>query len=123
MTQIKLDPELGTYYVGSMMITPASALGSTGGTRRLTCLHTLPRGSHSKRRRMLSCSRSIVRICSNNVAPEGGRTPPMITSPTSPSAWQPTTEIIRRGVMNYDVPRSSVGKGPTTSFDKLWLNA
>ena len=28
----------------------------------------------------------------------GGKTPPTITSPTSPSAWQPTTEMVRRGM-------------------------
>ena len=28
-------------------------------------------------------------------APAGGSTPPTMTSPTSPSAWQPTTEMMR----------------------------
>src|ERR1700733_14207815 len=38
----------------------------------------------------------MVIIRSIMVWPAGGSTPPTITSPTSPSAWQPTTFIARR---------------------------
>src|SRR6185437_1382058 len=34
------------------------------------------------------------RDCSHKVAPGGGATPPTMTSPTSPSAWQVTTWMI-----------------------------
>src|SRR5690606_22720725 len=50
--------------------------------------------------RMWSCSRSMLRILSYMVAPAGGSTPPTITSPTSPSAWQPTTEMVRMDCMD-----------------------
>src|SRR5512145_2601029 len=41
----------------------------------------------------------MVRILSYMVAPAGGSTPPVMTSPTSPSAWQPTTEMERMDCM------------------------
>ena len=104
--QIRLEPDIATYSVGSMMMTPASQPGCTGGTRRLTWRHTRPRGSHSSRRRMWSWARSMVRIFSNMVAPAGGSTPPMITSPTSPSAWQPMTDMTRLERMNWLLPNS-----------------
>ena len=45
--QIKLEPDIGTYSVGSMMMTPISQSGRVGGTMKLTCRATLPRGSHT----------------------------------------------------------------------------
>ncbi len=36
-------------------------------------------------------SRAMKRDCSHSVSPGGGATPPTMTSPTSPSAWQETT--------------------------------
>src|SRR5579871_5481768 len=98
-TQIRLEPELGTYSVGSMMITPVAHPGVTGGISRFTCRQTLPRGSHSSSRRTASCSRCITCIFSKTVAPAGGSTPPTMTSPISPSAWHPTTEIVRLAFM------------------------
>src|SRR5690606_12840013 len=46
-----------------------------------------PRGSFSTKLRRL-WSLAIQRDCSQMVSPGGGATPPTITSPTSPSAWQ-----------------------------------
>jgi hypothetical protein len=48
---------------------------------------------------MWSQSRSKASLRSIMVAPEGGRTPPTMTSPTSPSAWQPTTVMVRFAAM------------------------
>src|SRR5579862_6510074 len=41
----------------------------------------------------------MVRIFSYMVAPAGGSTPPTITSPISPAAWHPTTEMTRLNPM------------------------
>ena len=49
--QIRFEPDMGTYSVGSMMITPTLQSALIGGVRRLTCRQTLPRGSQSKNRR------------------------------------------------------------------------
>src|SRR5262245_36399181 len=50
-------------------------------------------------RRMSSWSRSKASFLSIIVAPGGGSTPPVMTSPGSPSAWQPTTVMTRWGIM------------------------
>ena len=47
------------------------------------------RAGASRRRAASDC------ICSKTVAPGGGRTPPTITFPISPPAWQPTTVSVR----------------------------
>ena len=44
--QIKLEPDIGTYSVGSMMMTPKSHSGRVAGTMKLRCRATDPRGSH-----------------------------------------------------------------------------
>ena len=72
---------------------PDIAVRRRGGVSRLTWRATLPRGSHSSSRRKSSWSRCMIVIRSNIVAAGGGSTPPTMTSPTSPSAWHPTTEI------------------------------
>jgi hypothetical protein len=91
-TQIELEPDMGGVSSGSMMIHAACAAGFLGGTRRLTCRNTPPRGSFStKFRNTWSCAIQV--RWSQSVAPGGGATPPTITSPTSPSAWQDTTWI------------------------------
>ena len=36
-------------------------------------------------------SAAMKRDCAHSVSPGGGATPPTMTSPTSPSAWQETT--------------------------------
>ncbi len=89
-TQIAFEPDIGGVSAGSMMIQPVAARGSLGGTSRLTCRKTPPRGSLSMKLRRLS-SRAMKRDCSQMVAPGGGATPPTMTSPTSPSAWAETT--------------------------------
>jgi hypothetical protein len=89
-TQIELDPDMGGVCTGSMMIQAAWARGSLGGTSRLTCLNTPPRGSFSMKLRSVSSS-AIQRACAHKVSPGGGATPPTMTSPTSPAAWQLTT--------------------------------
>ena len=89
-TQMELDPDMGGVSSGSMMIKAASASGCLGGTSRFTCRNTPPRGSfRTKLRRVSSCA--IHLRWSHRVAPGGGVTPPTITSPTSPSAWQEMT--------------------------------
>ena len=92
-TQMALEPDMGGVSAGSMMIQPMAAPGRFGGTRRLTWRNTPPRGSFSTKRRSAS-SRAMKRDCSHSVAPGGGATPPTITSPTSPPAWQLTTWMI-----------------------------
>src|SRR5260221_1139744 len=65
------------------------------GRTRFTHCVTLPRGSWSRNCRRSSPSRSSQRILSNMVLPATSRTPPVMTSFTSPSACTPTTVIIR----------------------------
>ncbi|MCY1436269.1 hypothetical protein D9M71_523870 [compost metagenome] len=89
-THNELEPDIGGVSAGSMMIQAICARGSLAGTNRLTCRNTPPRGSLSTKLRRVS-SLAIQRDCSHTVAPGGGTTPPTITSPTSPSAWQLTT--------------------------------
>ena len=89
-TQIEFEPDIGGVWVGSMMMKPIAARGFFGGTSRFTWRNTPPRGSLStKFRRVSSCA--IQRDWSQTVSPGGGATPPTMTSPTSPSAWQLTT--------------------------------
>src|SRR6201996_5593176 len=92
-TQIEFEPDIGGVSSGSMMMKPICARGSLGGTSRLTCRNTPPRGSLSTKSRK-ALSLATKRDCSQSVAPGGGATPPTITSPTSPSAWQETTWMI-----------------------------
>ncbi len=92
-TQIALEPDIGGVSSGSMMMKPICALGSFAGTMRLTWRNTPPRGSLSTKSRKAP-SRAMKRDCSHSVSPGGGATPPTITSPTSPSAWQETTWMI-----------------------------
>ena len=94
-TQIVFEPDIGGYSVGSMMMKPASQSARVAGTTRLACTATLPRGSRRSSRRSESSARSAS-IWSKTVFPGGGKTPPTITLPISPPAWQPTTVIIRR---------------------------
>ena len=89
-TQMQLEPDMGGVSSGSMMMKPIWAAGFFGGTSRFTCRKTPPRGSFSTKARSLP-SLAMKRDCSHTVAPGGGATPPTITSPTSPSAWQPIT--------------------------------
>ena len=105
MVQMRLEPDIGTYSVGSMMMTPKSQSGRVAGTMKLRCRAPDPRGSHMSRLRTWSCSRSRVRIFSNIVAPAGGSTPPVMTSPTSPSAWQPTTDMERMDCISDHLAR------------------
>ena len=98
--QIRFEPDIGTNSVGSIVIMPMSQSSRAGGVIRLTWRATLPRGSHNSSRRSVSWSRRIAVMRSNIVRPGGGRTPPTITSPTSPSAWQQTTEIMRWVLMS-----------------------
>ena len=44
-TQIEFDPDIGGRSAGSRMIQPTCASGFLGGTSRLTCRNTPPRGS------------------------------------------------------------------------------
>ena len=89
-TQIAFEPDIGGVSAGSMMIQPIWASGCLGGTSRLTWRKTPPRGSLSRKLRRVS-SLAMKRDCSQTVAPGGGATPPTMTSPTSPAAWQETT--------------------------------
>ena len=57
VVQIVLEPDIGGYSVGSMMMKPASQSSRVAGTIRLQCAATLPRGSRSSRRRSASPSR------------------------------------------------------------------
>lgn len=53
-TQIVLEPDIGGYSVGSMMMAPATQSSRVEATRRLTCRATLPRGSQISMRRIWS---------------------------------------------------------------------
>jgi hypothetical protein len=86
-THMAFEPDIGGVSSGSMMIQPICA---RGGTSRFTCLNTPPRGSFNTKFRSVS-SWATNRACSQMVSPGGGATPPTITSPTSPAAWQLTT--------------------------------
>src|SRR6201996_6301567 len=92
-TQIEFEPDMGGVSSGSMMMKPICALGSLAGTSRLTCRKTPPRGSLRTKLRK-EPSLAMKRDCSHRVSAGGGATPPTITSPTSPSAWQVTTWMI-----------------------------
>jgi hypothetical protein len=92
-TQIELEPDMGGVSSGSMMMKPICALGSLAGTSRFTWRKTPPRGSLRTKLRKAP-SLAMKRDCSHKVSPGGGATPPTITSPTSPSAWQVTTWMI-----------------------------
>ena len=93
VTQMEFDPDIGGVSVGSMMMKPICARGLIGGTSKFTCRKTPPRGSLRTKLRRVS-SDSIKARCAQSVSPGGGATPPTITSPTSPSAWQLTTWIV-----------------------------
>ena len=88
-TQMAFEPDIGGVSSGSMMMNPICARGSLAGTSRLTWRKTPPRGSLSTKARSAP-SLAMNRDCSHNVSPGGAGTPPTITSPTSPSAWQET---------------------------------
>ena len=51
---IVLEPDIGTYSVGSMMIAPAWQPGVLAGTMMFTWRATLPRGSQISSRRTSS---------------------------------------------------------------------
>ena len=58
------------------------------------------------------------RDCSHNVSPGGGATPPTMTSPTSPSAWQETTWMIlevRMRASNADRDDRRIGLGASAA--------
>ena len=92
-TQIEFEPDMGGVSSGSMMMKPICALGSLAGTSRFTWRKTPPRGSLRTKLRKAP-PLAMKRDCSHKVSPGGGATPPTITSPTSPSAWQVTTWMI-----------------------------
>ena len=73
VVQIVFEPDMAGYSVGSMMMKPASQSGRVEGTTRFAWQATLPRGSRSSSFRSASPSRSSVCICSNTVAPAGGK--------------------------------------------------
>ena len=106
---IVLEPDIGGYSVGSMMIAPAAQSSRVDGTIKLTWRATEPRGSQINRRRTSSCSRSKASFLSIIVAPGGGRTPPVITSPCSPSAWQPITVMTRDAAIRYSTSALAEG--------------
>ncbi|MCY1374054.1 hypothetical protein D9M69_613680 [compost metagenome] len=115
-TQSELEPDMGGVSAGSMMIQAICARGSFAGTSRLTWRNRPPRGSLRTKLRSVS-SRAIQRDCSQMVSPGGGATPPTITSPTSPSAWQLTTWMIlfermlgSLWVFGFPRPRRSPGE-------------
>ena len=92
-TQIEFEPDIGGVSSGSIIINAASANAFFGGTNKFTCLNTPPLGSLStKFRKVASCAIQV--RWSQIVSPGGGKTPPTITSPTSPSAWHETICMI-----------------------------
>src|SRR5579872_2245650 len=112
-TQMAFEPDIGGVSSGSMMMKPIAAFGSLAGTRRLTCRKTPPRGSFRRKFRNVP-SLAMKRDCSHKVPPGGGGTPPTMTSPTSPSAWQLTTWMILdariRGLLRCACGRGDGGR-------------
>jgi hypothetical protein len=84
-----------------MITNPACASGWADGSTRFTHWVTLPRGSCSRKARSPSPSVSSQRAFSNMVLPGTSSTPPVITSFGSPSAWTPTTLIIRENLISF----------------------
>jgi hypothetical protein len=76
-----------------MMMKPICALESLPETSRFTWRKTPPRGS-SRTKLRNAPSLAMKRDCSHKVSPGAGATPPTITSPTWPPAWQVTTLMI-----------------------------
>src|SRR3984957_4225357 len=113
-TQIEFDPDIGGVSSGSMMMKPIWARGFFGGTSRLKCRNTPPRGSLS-RKFLKAPSFAMKRDCSHSVAPGGGATPPTTTSPTSPSAWQEMTWMVLLERM-----AGSGGSGGLNSNARAW---
>ena len=70
-THIELEPDIGGVSCGSMTIQPVTARGSLGGTSRLTCRKTPPRGSLRTKLRSVSSLAMKLR-CSQIVSPGGG---------------------------------------------------
>jgi hypothetical protein len=72
---------------------------------RFTWRKTPPRGS-SRTKLHNAPSLAMKRDCSHKVSPGAGATPPTITSPTSPPAWQVTTLMILEDRMVSTARRS-----------------
>ena len=89
VTQIELEPDIGGVSSGSIIIHAVSAVGSVGGTNKLTWRKTPPRGSFSMKFLKELSAAIQARYC-QSVSPGGVGTPAVITSLTSPSAWQLT---------------------------------
>ena len=86
--QIEFDPDIGGVWFGSIMIQLICAFGFLGGTNKFTCRNRSPRVSLSTK--FLNLLSDWINLASSQIVPpSGGATPPTITSPTSPSAWQP----------------------------------
>ncbi len=92
-TQIAFEPDMGGVSSGSMMIKPICAIGSLAGTSKLD----VPKDAAARLVEDEIAQVAVLvmkRDCSHRVSPSGGATPPTITLPTSPSAWQVTTWMI-----------------------------
>ena len=68
VTQIELEPDIGGVSSGSIIIRAASAVGSVGGTNKLTWRKTLPRGSFSMKF-LKELSAAIQARCCQSVFP------------------------------------------------------
>ena len=71
-TQIALEPDMGGLSSGSMMMNPFCASECFGGTSRLTCRNTPPRGSLSRKLRKVP-SRAIQSRWSHRFRPAAAR--------------------------------------------------
>ena len=93
------EPDMGTYSVGSMMITPASQSGRVGGTMQIDVAgDAAARLAQQQATHVIMVAFHRAHLLVHGGA-SGGSTPPTITSPISPAAWQPTTEITRLNPM------------------------
>ena len=72
-TQIEFEPDIGGVSAGSMMIQPICARGSFGGTSRLTCRKTPPRGSLSTKLRSVSSFGDEARLLPDRRRPAAAR--------------------------------------------------
>jgi hypothetical protein len=86
-THSELDPDMGGVCTGSMMIQPISAW-VLGRNKQVHMAKNAAARFVEHEIAQAVILRDPAR-CSQIVSPGGGATPPTMTSPTSPSAWQP----------------------------------
>ncbi len=94
-TQIELEPDIGGVSSGSMMMKAASASRVLRRHEEVDVAEDAAARLVQDEVAQAARPAAIQRLCSQIVSPGGGRTPPTMTSPTSPSAWAEITWMVR----------------------------